>query len=148
MAAQSTEVLKMLQEMAVKEVDLAKEALAKALKSLDEANSKEALLMDYKQGYVGNLNKSLEMGLNVKAYQNYQNFLYKLDQAIQGQLDIVSMAKAQVQIQRELLQESQRKKLSYDVLLDRADKRVLKAEQKRDQKMMDEFAMRMSRTKH
>jgi len=46
-----------------------------------------------------------------------------------------------------LWQESQRKKLSYDVLITRSDKRAAKVEQKRDQKMMDEFATRMTRVK-
>ncbi len=147
MAAQNTAVLKMLQEMAIKEVDMATEALAKALKALDEAKSKEALLSTYKQDYLNKMNQSLATGLNVDAYQNYQQFLTKLALAISGQVDVVKMADAQVQVQRTLLQECQKKKISYDVLLERADKRTLKAEQKRDQKMMDEYAMRITRTK-
>jgi len=147
MATQNTAVLKMLQEMAVKEVDLATEALAKALKALEEAKGKETLLITYRQDYLDKMNQSLATGLIVDAYQNYQQFIKKLEQAISGQVDVVKMADAQVQVQRTLLQESQKKKLSYDVLLERADKRVLKAEQKRDQKMMDEYAMRITRTK-
>jgi len=147
MATQNTAVIKMLQEMAVKEVDLATEALAKALKALDEAISKETLLVTYRKDYLDKMNQSLSTGLNVDAYQNYHQFLNKLEQAILGQVDFVKMANVQVQVQRTLLQESQKKKLSYDVLLQRADKRVLKAEQKRDQKMMDEYATRITRTK-
>lgn len=147
MAAQSTAVLKMLQEMATKEVDLATEALAKALKVLAEAKSKEDLLMSYKQDYLTGMNKTLGAGVSVDAYQNYQQFMNKLEQAITGQLDTVKYAEGQVKVQKQLLQESQRKKLSYDVLLERADKRALKIEQKRDQKMMDEYASRITRTK-
>ena len=61
---------------------------------------------------------------------------------------MVELANQQVKIQRQLWQECQRKKLSYEVLSDRSEKRILKVEQKKDQKMMDEFAMRITRTKH
>ena len=148
MATQSTSVLKMLQEISAKEVDMATEALAKAMKLASEAKTKQDLLLEYRQDYVKNLNRILEAGMGAEAYQNFQNFFGKLDQAIAGQQDVVDMANRQVKVHRQLWQESQRKKLSYDVLLQRSDKREHKIEQKKDQKMMDEFAMRISRHKH
>jgi flagellar FliJ protein len=148
MATQASNVLKMLKEIAAKEVDLAAEALAHAMKAASEAQSKYEMLLEYRQDYVKNLNKILEAGMGAEAYQNFQNFFKKLDQAIAGQQGVVEMTRQQVTIQRQLWQESQRKKLSYEVLSHRSDKRELKVEQKRDQKMMDEFAMRISRNKH
>ena len=148
MATHSTSVLKMLKEISAKEVDMAAEALAKAMKIADEAHSKQDLLQEYRQDYVKNLNKILEAGMGAEAYQNFQNFFSKLDQAIAGQQEVVEFAKQQVKVQRHLWQESQRKKLSYEVLSQRSDKREFKVEQKKDQKMMDEFAMRISRTRH
>lgn len=147
MAAQSTSVIKLLQEKAVKEVNTAQEVFAAALKSSEEANNKHNMLLEYKQGYEDNLKKSLTSGLNIEAYQNYQNFLEKLDEALQGQKSILGMAEQVLQIRRKSLQEAQKKKLSYEVLLQRADKRALKSELKKDQKMMDEFAMRATRQK-
>lgn len=146
MAIQSTATLKMLKDLAAREVELATEALANAMKVADEALSRQNLLYDYRQGYVNNMNKTLETGMVAESYQNYQNFFGKLDQAIAGQQEVVEMTKVQVKLKRDLWQESQRKKLSYEVLLQRSYKQVLKAEQKKDQKVMDEFAMRMSRT--
>lgn len=148
MASHSGNVLKMLKEMAAKEVDLAAEALAHAMKAASEAQNKYDLLLEYRQDYVRNLNKILAAGMGAEAYQNFQNFFKKLDQAIAGQQDVVDMTKQHITVQRQLWQESQRKKLSYEVLSHRSDKRELKVEQKKDQKMMDEFAMRISRTKH
>jgi flagellar FliJ protein len=148
MATQSTSVLKMLQEISTKEVEMATEALAKAMKMASEAQSKYDLLLEYRQDYVKNLNRILEAGMGAEAYQNFQNFFGKLDQAIVGQQEVVGMANRQVKVHRQLWQESQRKKLSYDVLLQRSDKRELKVEKKKDQKMTDEFAMRISRPKH
>ncbi len=148
MATQASNVLKMLKEIAAKEVDLAAEALAHAMKAASEAQNKYEMLLEYRQDYVKNLNKILEAGMGAEAYQNFQNFFKKLDQAIDGQQDVVEMTEQQVTIQRQLWQESQRKKLSYEVLSHRSDIRELKVEQKKDQKMMDEFAMRISRNKH
>jgi len=148
MATQSTAVLKMLKEIAAKEVDLAAESMAHAMKLAEEAQSKHDMLREYRQGYIEQLNKMLETGMGAEAYQNFQNFFKKLDQALAGQLEVVEMAKQQVRAQREVWQEAQRKKLSYEVLTQRSDKRELKIEQKKDQKLMDEFAMRISRTGH
>lgn len=148
MAKQSSNVLGMLQGIASKEVDEAAIALAKAMKLANEAQAKQDMLNEYRLDYVRNLNKILEAGMGAKAYQNFQNFFGKLDQAIAGQQEVVALANQQVKIQKQLWQESQRKKLSYEVLSDRSEKRELKVEQKKDQKLMDEFAMRITRTKH
>jgi flagellar FliJ protein len=144
----SSNVLGMLKGIATKEVDEATEALAKAMKLANEAQAKQDMLNEYRLDYVKNLNKILEAGMGAEAYQNFQNFFGKLDQAIAGQQEVVELALQQVKVQKQLWQESQRKKLSYEVLSDRTEKRVLKVEQKKDQKMMDEFAMRITRTKH
>lgn len=147
MTTKSNHVLKMLEEIASKEVELATEALAKAMKTLNEAQGKYDMLLEYRKGYQDNLNANLSKGMTAEAYQNFQNFFKKLDHAIAGQGDVVAFAEQQVNVHKSLWQESQRKKLSYDVLISRSDKRAVQVEQKRDQKMMDEFATRMTRTK-
>ena len=148
MSKQSSNVLGLLQGIASKEVDEAAIALAKAMKLANEAQAKQEMLNEYRLDYVRNLNKILEAGMGAKAYQNFQNFFGKLDQAIAGQQEIVELANQQVKLQKQIWQDSQRKKLSYEVLSDRSEKRELKVEQKKDQKLMDEFAMRITRTKH
>jgi len=148
MATKSNNVLSMLQELASKEVDEAAEALAKAMKLANESQAKQDMLNEYRLDYERNLNKTLETGMGAKSYQNFQNFFGKLDQAIAGQREVVEIANQQVKLKKQLWQESQRKKLSYEVLSDRSEKRVFKIEQKKDQKLMDEFAMRITRTKH
>ena len=147
MTTKSNNVLRMLEEIAAREVELATDALAKAMKAVDEAQSKYDMLLEYRKGYQENLAANLAKGMTADAYQNFQNFFKKLDHAIAGQKDVVLIAQQQVNVQRTLWQESQRKKLSYDVLISRSDKRIAKVEQKRDQKLMDEFATRMTRNK-
>jgi flagellar protein FliJ len=148
MATQKRKTLGMLQGLASKEVDEATEALAKAMKLANDAQAKLEMLNEYRLDYEKNLSKILEDGMGADAYQNFQNFFGKLDQAIAGQQEVIELANQQLKIKKQLWQESQRKKLSYEVLSDRSDKRDYQIEQKKDQKMMDEFAMRITRTKH
>jgi flagellar protein FliJ len=148
MATHSIGVLKALKEIAAKETDLAAEALAEAIKASDEAHRKLDVLSGYRQDYVDNLNNLMESGMSAEVYRNFQSFLKKLDQAVAGQQEVIAFINRQVSVQRALWQECQRKKLSYDVLSQRSDKREYKVQQKLDQKNMDEFAMRASRGKH
>jgi flagellar FliJ protein len=147
MAKHATDVIKMLTELAEKQVSLATEALAHAMRAEREAQSKHDVLDGYRQDYVSNLNRLLQTGMTRETHLNYQNFIAKLDDAIKGQLDVIAAAAHEVKLKRGLWQESQRKKLSYEVLSNRSEQRELKVEQKRDQKLMDEFAMRAGRSR-
>lgn len=69
--------------------------------------------------------------------------MQNLQQAIDGQADMVVSAQYERDKVLAVLQECQRKKMSFEVLIKRAEKKAIKIENKRDQKMMDEFAMRV-----
>lgn len=142
MANISKNVLKILGETAGKDVDVAAEALAKAMKNAYEAQSKYDLLKQYRQDYLRNLTKTLENGMNAEAHQNFHHFLAKLDQALAGQKEVLISAQYQVTVQKQLWQACQRKKLSYEVLATRSDKKTHQVANKKAQKESDEFAMR------
>jgi len=147
MAKHAGDVIKMLTDLAEKQVSVATEALAYAMRLEREAQSKHDLLDGYRQDYVHNMNRQLQTGMTRETHLNYQNFINKLDDAVKGQLEVIAAAKLELNLKRELWQESQRKKLSYEVLSTRSEQRELKVEQKRDQKLMDEFAMRAVRSR-
>lgn len=142
MALQNRAVLIMLQEKSVKAVEAAQKQFAAAIKKVDDAKNQSKVLEEYKQGYRDSLQESMEKGLSVDTLQNYQSFLNKLDDALSSQSQVIEMAEAELAVYRNELQTCQKKKLSYDVLLDRADKQRKKQEDKQDQKMMDEYALR------
>lgn len=144
----SSGVVKALKEIAAKEVDIAAEALTKAIKLLEEAEGKHNMLRQYREDYLNNQNALMESGMGAEVYRNFQNFFSKLDSAVSAQAEAVEFAKRQAQKQREIWQESQRKKLSYDVLAKRSDQRQHKLQLKKDQNMMDEYAMRLGRARH
>lgn len=144
----SSSVVKALKEIAAKEVDLAAEELTKAIKMVVEAEGKYNMLCQYREDYLNNQNTLMESGMGAEVYRNFQNFFNKLDSAVNAQAEALEFAKRQARKQRDIWQESQRKKLSYDVLAKRSDNREQKVQLKKDQNMMDEFAMRVSRVRH
>jgi flagellar protein FliJ len=145
MANRSKEVMGMLKGLAEKEVDSATEALAVAMKSADEAQSKYDMLVEYHKDYKQSFEQQLKKGIGIQAHSNFQGFFRKLEMAVLGQLELLQKAKQHVALQKKLWKESQRKKISYEVLEQRHDSKQLKQELKRDQQAMDEFAMRKGR---
>jgi len=145
MASVSSSALNMLLDLASEEAETATKALAIANKALKEAKQRSAMLEEYKQNYITHLNTQLASGLGKEAHLNYQNFLQNLQQAINGQEEMVINAEYERNNMREALQQAQRKKMSYEVLIERAQKKAMKVANKREQKMMDEFAMRAKR---
>ncbi|PCI61084.1 MAG: flagellar export protein FliJ [Methylophilaceae bacterium] len=146
MASASSTAINMLFDLASEEVELATKHLVSANQVLKDAQEKRAMLEDYKQDYIGHYQAKLTKGLGKESHLNYQGFLQNLQQAIDGQAEVIISAQYESDKMRENLQAAQRKKMSYEVLIKRATKKAMKLESKRDQKLMDEFAMRTKRT--
>jgi flagellar FliJ protein len=147
MASASTSTLTMLVNLAGEEVDLATKNLAEANQALKAEQEKKAMLQTYKQDYIDQYNAQLSNGLGKELHLNYQHFLQNLQQAIDGQEEMVIVAKYERDKKREALQKAQQKKMSFEVLISRAEKKALRTASKREQKLMDEFAMRV-KSKH
>lgn len=131
-----------LQQISAKAVDEAAEQLATSNKVLAAEVSKLSMLETYRNEYSSKLSANLTSGVDIQMHQNYLRFMHMLDDAIHGQQLVVATAKQQVQLDQSAWQESNKKKLSYEVLGDRAQQRMQLVEDRLEQKMMDEFAMR------
>jgi flagellar protein FliJ len=142
MAKISNSVLNTLLEQASGVFDMAMRKAVIASKEHEEEHSKLEMLQGYRQDYIVNLNKLMSRGVTKEMHLNYHNFLNKLDQAIVGQEEMVVMTQYRLETQRGILQEAQRKKKSFEMLLARQQKEQHKQMSKREQKMMDEFAAR------
>lgn len=140
MAARS--IVDTLQEIAQKEVDAAADRLAAANRQLQGAQQQLQQLQTYRKEYLEKLSRQLAAGLDAEAHRNFQRFMRMLDGAIAGQEHAVQLAEQAVAQQRGLWQQGQKKKLSYEVLSDRAEQKATQAERKKEQKLMDEHAMR------
>jgi flagellar FliJ protein len=133
-------------ELAQRDSDDAAKRLGVALKSAEEAEQKLQMLLGYRQDYADRLDQAQMNGITPFAYANFVAFVGKLDNAINGQQEVLKHAKYKSELEKATWQESERKRLSYRTLNDRAAAEALKIENKRDQKMMDDHAARTVRT--
>lgn len=133
-------------ELAQRASDDAAKRLGAALKNVDDAEQKLKMLLGYRDDYAQRLDQAQMAGITPFAYANFVAFVGKLDNAINGQQEVVKHAKYKSDLEKSAWQESERKRLSYRTLNERAAAEALKVENKRDQKMMDDHAARTVRT--
>jgi flagellar protein FliJ len=142
----SSSALIMLLNLASEEAELASKNLAIANQAFKAEQEKVEMLQRYKQDYIDHHKTQMSKGVGKEAHLNFQSFLQNLQQAIDGQDKLLVSAEYEREKMRAALIEAQRKKISYEVLIKRAEKKAVKLAVKKDQKMMDEFAMRTKRT--
>jgi flagellar protein FliJ len=146
MSRQSTQTLTLLSQLAGDEVEAAMQALAQAMKQLEQGQQQKSLLGQYQQEYQQQWQQVVQKGLKADLYRNFQGFFSQLETAVQSQNAQIEQLQSVVLHRQQQLQEKQRKQKSYEVLISRANTLHEKVERKRDQKMMDEFASRAKRT--
>ncbi|QJE00938.1 flagellar export protein FliJ [Massilia forsythiae] len=143
MANQSA--LDTLIDLAQRESDDRAKRLGAALKAVEDAEQKLQMLLGYRDDYAGKLDAAQQNGITPFAYHNFVAFLGKLENALNGQRDVIKHAEYKAEMERKAWQESERKRLSYRTLSERAAAQALALESKRDQKMMDDHAARTAR---
>jgi flagellar FliJ protein len=134
-------------DLAQRESDACAKRLGAALKAVDEGEQKLQMLLGYRDDYANRLDAAQVAGITPFAYQNFVAFLGKLEQAIDGQREVLKHARVKADMEKKGWQESERKRLSYRTLNERAALEALALESKRDQKMMDDHAARTARHK-
>jgi flagellar FliJ protein len=141
----NTSALETLIELAQRDSDAAAKRLGAALKAVEEAEQKLQMLLGSRQDYADRLDQAQMAGITPFAYANFVAFVGKLDNAINGQREVLKHAQYKSELEKTSWQESERKRLSYRTLTERAAAEALKIENKRDQKMMDDHAARTVR---
>lgn len=134
--------LETLIDLAQRESDAAAKRLGAAQQALQEAEQKLVMLEGYRDEYANKLDAAQLAGITPFAYHNFVQFIAKLDNALNGQREVIKHAKYKAELERTAWQESERKRLSYRTLNERAAAEQLKIENKRDQKLMDDHAAR------
>lgn len=132
--------LNTLIELAQKEVDDAARQLGFAIQQSQEAQNQLELLLQYRSDYENKLTRHAKQGLTVIQYANFQSFIVKLDQAIDGQKRIISDAEYKVSIAKQHWQAQEKKRLSYQTVQKRQVRIEHQKEARRDQKLTDERA--------
>jgi flagellar FliJ protein len=136
--------LETLMDLARRETDDAAKRLGIALKAVEDAKQKHEMLLGYREEYLKRFEAAQAAGITPMAYRNFVAFIEKLDTAVKGQMDIIKHAEHRSTQEKTAWQASERKRMSYSTLNDRADAAALKLENKRDQKQMDEHAARQA----
>lgn len=134
--------LSTLIELAENEVENAARNLGRMIKARDDANEQLNLLNQYRSDYELRFQSNAKQGLNVTQFTNFQAFIVKLDQAVDGQKKLIQDAEYRIEVAKKNWQECEKKRLSYKTLIDRNAASELKKENKRDQKQTDERATR------
>jgi len=140
-----TSALDTLIDLAQRESDRRAKKLGAALKAVEDGEQKLQMLNGYRDDYARKLEAAQQAGITPFAYQNFVAFLAKLETAVNGQKEVIKHAEFKAEMERKAWQESERKRLSYRTLTERAAAQALALDNKRDQKMMDDFAARSAR---
>lgn len=136
--------LETLMDLARRETDDAAKRLGVALKAVDEARQKQQMLINFREEYIKRFEAAQAAGITPMAYRNFVAFIDKLDTAIKGQTEMITHAQYRSEQEKAAWQASERKRMSYATLNDRANAAALKLENQRDQKQMDEHAARQA----
>lgn len=139
--------LETLIELATTQTDEASKRLGQAMRTCEDTEQKLAMLLQYRDEYESRFRAGMAAGISTSGYRNFQLFLEKLDTAIAGQQKIVLDAKNRIATERSSWQASERKRMSFNTLATRTQQVEQQRLDKREQKLMDEFATRQANYK-
>jgi flagellar FliJ protein len=135
-------------------VHLAKKKNDAAIKNLGQLNQQQKsaqdkleMLQQFRRDYQEKLQALSQNGITPVDLCNFQDFIYRLDKAIEQQQGTVELTVQSVATGRVELKETQRKMQSFDTLALRHIEAEKKREAKAEQKAQDEFAGRFAAMK-
>lgn len=134
--------LETLVTLSAKEAEAAAICLGKAIVAREDAQQRLTMLHQLRAEYAQKLQGQMEDGVSFAAYQNFQRFLLKIDEAIAGQAAIELAATAQADLSRQHWQAKKREGQTWELLVDRAARDAQRKEVKQERKANDEFAAR------
>lgn len=122
--------------------DDATQRLARLIANERDAKNKLDMLQQYRDEYAARFRQSAQNGMAQREWHNYQEFLNRLDEAINAQRQAVAQQAKNTVAGQKNWQEQRKKLKAFDTLSERHFSAENAKEQKRDQKIQDEFAAR------
>jgi flagellar protein FliJ len=135
-------VLHTLIGLTSKDAEDAAKRLAQALRKQKESQQKLDLLHSYRQEYVTQLETQMSRGLTMAGYRNFNRFIEGLERAIAQQNQTHQQTTLQVENERKIWQQHEQKRLSYNTLVERAQRQAQHKTNRLEQKQTDEQAAR------
>lgn len=136
-----------LKDLAEKAVDEAAIRLGEMRRGCQQAEEQLKMLMDYQNEYRNNLNTDMTQGIGSQRWQNYQQFISTLEKAIEQHRQQLMQWTTKVEQALNAWREKKQRLQAWQTLQDRQTTAALLAENRLDQKKMDEFAQRASMRK-
>jgi flagellar protein FliJ len=123
----------------------AEEKAALQLKSTQSDRQKYQAQLDvlnnYRLDYMKQMSQHQGQSLSANHYSQFHQFIKQVDNAIAQQVNAVKDAETQVLYRQQNWQEKQQKRKAVEMLLEQKALKRANAENVREQKMSDEFAM-------
>ena len=139
--------LSTLKDLAEKEVDDAALQLGAMRRGCQQAEEQLKMLIDYQHEYRTNLNTDMAQGIGSQRWINYQQFIQTLEKAIDQHRQQLHQWTQKVDTALNFWREKKQRLQAWQTLQDRQIAATPLAENRLDQKKMDEFAQRASMRK-
>lgn len=136
-----------LKDLAEKEVDSAAQQLGAMRRGYQQAEEQLKMLIDYQHEYRANLNNDMTQGIGSQRWINYQQFIQTLEKAIDQHRQQLDQWNQKVDTALNFWREKKQRLQAWQTLQDRQVAAATLAENRLDQKKMDEFAQRASMRK-
>lgn len=133
-----------LRDLAQKAVEQASTQLGQVRLSYQNAEQQLSMLLSYQDEYRVRLNDTLSNGMASSSWQNYQQFIQTLEQAIEQHRNQLAQWNVKVEQAVQHWQEKQQRLNAFETLQERAETTARLQENRLDQKLVDEFAQRAS----
>ena len=139
--------LRVVQNLAQQQSDDAATRLGMLNAEAAKAEAKLNMLLGYREEYRERLRNSVHQDVHSAGWKNFQQFLQKLDEAIEQQHAAVLASQQAVQLARREWQSKQKQVKAYDALEQRHDDQQALRLKRLDQRLMDDFASRAHTSK-
>lgn len=136
-----------LKDLAEKEVDDAAVLLGEMRRGCQQAEEQLKMLIDYQHEYRNNLNNDMGQGITSNRWINYQQFIQTLEKAIDQHRQQLNQWTQKVELALNSWRDKKQRLQAWKTLQDRQTTAALLAENRLDQKKMDEFAQRSAMRK-
>ncbi|MEW6563038.1 MAG: flagellar export protein FliJ [Pseudomonadota bacterium] len=136
--------LQPLVDLAAQQNDAATKKFGQLNQQQQAAQAKLEMLQQYRRDYQERFQNAVQNGMDQTDMRNFQDFLYRLDEAIRQQRALLEQIKVAVQSGRTELMEAQRKVKSFDTLAQRHQEAEKAKENKLEQRAQDEFNGRLA----
>jgi flagellar FliJ protein len=140
--------LKVVQELAQKQSDTAASRLGTLNSEAAKAESKLNTLLDYREEYRQRFRDSIHRDVHSAGWKNFQQFLGKLDEAIEQQRAVVLTCQQAVHRGQHEWVAKQKQVKAYDTLEQRHQHAQAERLKRLDQRLMDDLAARAHTSKN